>query len=156
MYFKVLILKNFVSIIIILDTFIWYFILQMIIRVLKSKGEEKYSKRMKNEKGGLDAQTLRIECHGIGRIQQIGSSFNAAALSTECHEIRNGRKLAEQPMPRHSGIKGDNVAAEQTASTSLHCGGQNMILKVESEEVVFYKVVEDSKTFNLISELVQK
>ena len=36
-----------------------------------------------------------IGCHGIGKIQQIGSSFNAAALSTECHGIRNGRKLVE-------------------------------------------------------------
>ena len=87
MYFKVLILKNFVSIIIILDTFTWYFMLQMITRALELKEERKDSKRMKNEKGGLDAQALRIECHGIDKIQQIGSSFNAAALSIECHGI---------------------------------------------------------------------
>ena len=47
------------------------------------------------------------------------------------------RRSIEDPMPRHSGIKGDNVAAQQTTSTSLHCGGQNMILKAKFEEVVF-------------------
>ena len=50
MYFKVSILRNFVSIIIILDTFTLYFILQMIIRALELKGEEKDSKRLRNEK----------------------------------------------------------------------------------------------------------
>ena len=50
MYFKAPILRNFVRIIIILDTFTWYFILHMIIRALESKGEEKYSKRLRNEK----------------------------------------------------------------------------------------------------------
>ena len=53
-------------------------------------------------------------------------------------------------MPRHLGNKGDNVAAQQTASISLHCGGQNMILEAESKEVVFYKVVDDSKTLSFI------
>ena len=55
MYFKVLIFSNFVSIISILDTFTWYFILQMITRTLESKEERKDSKRIKNEKNGLDA-----------------------------------------------------------------------------------------------------
>ena len=50
-------------------------------------------------------------------------------------------------MLRHAGIKGDNVVAQQIISTSLHCGGKNMILKAKFEEVVFQKIVEDSKTF---------
>ena len=56
----------------------------------------------------------------------------------------------EDPMPQHSGIKGDNVVAQQISLTFLHCGGQNMILKAESEEVVSYKIVEDSKKFNFM------
>ena len=52
MYFKVLLLSNFVSIISILDTFTWYFILQMITWALESKEE------IKNEKDGLDAMAL--------------------------------------------------------------------------------------------------
>ena len=43
----------------------------------------------------------------------------------------------ENSMPRHSGIKEVNVATQQTALTSLYCGGQNMILKVEYEEFFF-------------------
>ena len=55
MYFKVSILRNFVSIIIILDTFTWYFMLQMITQALELKKERKDAKRMKNGKDGLDA-----------------------------------------------------------------------------------------------------
>ena len=55
MYFKALILSNFVSIVIILDTFTWYFMLQMIIRALESKDERKDLKRIKKEKDGLNA-----------------------------------------------------------------------------------------------------
>ena len=55
MYFKVPLLSNFVSIISILDTFTWYFILQMITRALELKEERKDAKRMKNKKDGLDA-----------------------------------------------------------------------------------------------------
>ena len=69
--------------------------LQMITRALESKEEENVSKQIKNEKDGLDTYVLGTGCHGIGRIQQIDSSFNAAALSIEFHGIRNGRKLAE-------------------------------------------------------------
>ena len=53
--FKIPILRNFVSFIIILDTFTWYFMLQMITQALELKEERKDAKRMKNEKGGLDA-----------------------------------------------------------------------------------------------------
>ena len=55
MYFKAHILRNFVRIIINLDIFTWYFILQMITRALESKEEEKDLKWIKNEKGGLHA-----------------------------------------------------------------------------------------------------
>ena len=55
MYFKTPIFRNFVRIIIILDTFTWYFILQMITRLLKSKEKENDLKWIKNEKGGLHA-----------------------------------------------------------------------------------------------------
>ena len=55
MYFKASILRNFVRIIIILDTCTWYFILQMTTRALKSKEEENDLKWIKNEKGGLHA-----------------------------------------------------------------------------------------------------
>ena len=55
MYFKTLILSNFVNIMIILDTFTWYFMLQMITRAFESKEERKDSKRIKNEKYGLNA-----------------------------------------------------------------------------------------------------
>ena len=79
MYFKAPILKNFGRIIIILDTFTWYFILQMITRVLESKEEGKDSKQIKNEKGRLHAQAQCIACHGMCRIQKIGSSLDAMA-----------------------------------------------------------------------------
>ena len=50
MYFKITILRNFVSFIIILDTFTCYFILHMIIWTLESKGKEKDSKKLRSEK----------------------------------------------------------------------------------------------------------
>ena len=55
MYFKTPILSNFVSIIIILDTFTWYFMLQMITRALELKEKRKDAKRMKNKKDELNA-----------------------------------------------------------------------------------------------------
>ena len=58
MYFKISILRNFVSIIIILDIFTWYFMLQMITRALELKEERKDAKRIKNEKEGLNAMAL--------------------------------------------------------------------------------------------------
>ena len=77
-------------------------------------------------------------------------AHNVAASEMEENWQNSQCCSIEDSMPRHSGIKGDNVATQQTTLTSLHCGGQNMILKVEYEEVFFYKVVEDSKTFNFI------
>ena len=58
MYFKAQILSNFISIINILDTFTWYFMLQMITRALELKEERKDAKRRKNEKEGLNAMAL--------------------------------------------------------------------------------------------------
>ena len=64
----------------------WYFMLQIITRALELKEERKDSKQIKNEKYGPG-------CLGMGRIQQIGSSLDAAAFSIACHGIQNGRKL---------------------------------------------------------------
>ena len=47
---------------------------------------------MKNEKDGLDAQELRIECHGIGRIHKTDSSFNATTLKNQCRSIEKNNK----------------------------------------------------------------
>ena len=61
MYFETLIFSNFVSIIIILDTFTWYFMLQMITRALELKEERKDAKRRKKEEDGLNATSVEIQ-----------------------------------------------------------------------------------------------
>ena len=74
MYFKAPILRNFVSCIIILDTFTCYLVLKMIIRALKLKEEEKDSKRSKNVKAKEQAYAQWIACHGMCRKQKLAEA----------------------------------------------------------------------------------
>ena len=57
------------------------------VRALESKDERKDAKGTLQEK-------RKDECCSIGRSWKTGSSFNAAALKTQCRSI-------EDPMPQH-------------------------------------------------------
>ena len=124
MCFKALILSNFVSIIIILDTFMWYFMLQVIARALESKEERKDAKGTKKKKidecysigdpmpqhWKKNQNWKQLQCRSIEdpmpqhwekeKNLKIGRMVNAAALSTQCCSMRGSWKI-EDSMPQH-------------------------------------------------------